>query len=264
MKRFRSSLLIGSSCLAAILLFVAFCLWAQDPKSVSTQASGSITATSASCTATSCVWIAAPYTAGSLSLQLSGTFTATLQFEASINGTVWTSINSTSQQSNATAPGLWQFTLSGTQLFRVRASAYTSGTVVVNIGVTAVNGWFAGPLLSSFNAFDQATANGKNLVLQLNEPVSWAPLIGMSETNNTAPSFNVGAYFQATATNTSGSMQNNIGAFGEGDGFPSGAGTLAFLGGVEGLTELHTGTATAQSAFISYTRVDAGTTATNL
>jgi hypothetical protein len=149
-------------------------------------------------------------------------------------------------------------------VFRVRASAFTSGTVVVNLGTTAVNGWFAGPTLGSFNAFDQATANGKNLILQLNEPVSWSPIIGLSEQNNVGPTFNVGGYFQATATNSAGSMPNNIGLFGEGDGFPSGAGTIAFLGAVEGLTELHTGTANAQSAFISYTRVDAGTTTTNL
>jgi hypothetical protein len=123
---------------------------------------------------------------------------------------------------------------------------------------------YPGPALSSFNAFDQATANTKNLIRQLNEPVFWTALMGMSETNNTSTGFNVGGYFQATATNTAGSMPNNIGAFGEGDGFPVGPGTLAFLGGVEGLTELHTGTATAQSAFISYGRVDLGTTTTNL
>lgn len=246
------------------LALLAPSLEAQDPTSFSTSAVGSITAANAACLSTTCVWLTAPYTAGSLSLQISGTFVATLQFEASVNGSVWSAINSSSQQTSTTAPGLWSFTLSGTQMFRVRASAYTSGTVAVNIGASAVSGWFASPPIGLFNAFDQATANGKNLVLQLNEPTSWSPIIGLSETNNVSPQFNVGGYFQATATNTAGSMPNNIGLFGEGDGFPTGAGTLAFLGGVEGLTELHSGTATAQSAFISYTRVDTGTTTTNL
>jgi hypothetical protein len=146
--------------------------------------------------------------------------------------------------------------------------ALTTGSGSTAYLCTSINTWglmgFNNAALSSFNAFDQSTANGTNLVLSLNPATAWTGLIGMQESNNIGPGFSVGAYFPPTATNSAGSMPNVIGVFGEGDGFSTGTGTLAFLGGVEGLTELHSNSATAQSAFISYTRVDAGTTATTL
>jgi hypothetical protein len=132
-------------------------------------------------------------------------------------------------------------------------------------GTTQVNGpRVVGQKLSNFNGFDQSTANGASLFLGLNPPVFWSPLIGLQEQNNTSPTFSVGGYFQSTATNSSGVMQNVIGGFGEADGFPTGSGSIAFLGGLEGLTELHSGTATIQAGHTSYLRVDLGTTATNL
>lgn len=75
----------------------------------------------------------------SLVLQLFGTFSATVTFEASINGSDWIAValanlNSTTRAraSTATAAGLFLFdAIAGLVHFRARISAYTSGTINV-------------------------------------------------------------------------------------------------------------------------------------
>jgi hypothetical protein len=79
------------------------------------------------------------------SIQLSGTFAATVQFESSVGGTVWTAITSSNGAvSSATAAGTYTFNLSGARFLRARASAYTSGTIQVDIGTATSPGatWF--------------------------------------------------------------------------------------------------------------------------
>ena len=68
------------------LAFVA-ALYAQDINYPSTSASGSITAANAACTATSCVWIVTLQDNSAVSVQLTGTFTATVQFDTSVDVT---------------------------------------------------------------------------------------------------------------------------------------------------------------------------------
>lgn len=73
----------------------------------------------------------------SVAVQITGTFSGTVQFEVSMDGgTTWVSISgtpvaSTTTATSATAPGMWQFDISGIELFRVRCSAYTSGSINV-------------------------------------------------------------------------------------------------------------------------------------
>ena len=108
--------------------------------------SGSITASGATCgTASACVtWTLGSWTGVSLggaTVQLSGTFSATNQFEATNDPSPtaagnWYSIaptQGTTLSSSATAAGIWQFNITGLTGLRVRSSAYSSGTVNVQI-----------------------------------------------------------------------------------------------------------------------------------
>mgnify|MGYP003645769116 CR=1 FL=1 len=76
--------------------------------------------------------------ANTVSVYVSGTWVATLQFEASVDGTNYFSVNALPIAAgiittSSTANGQWQADVSGYANFRVRASAYTSGTVAVSI-----------------------------------------------------------------------------------------------------------------------------------
>lgn len=81
-----------------------------------------------------------------VAFELQGTFVATLQFEGSIDdGATWFSVRAFVSGSNpaavtsATATGRWYTQVSGLSHFRVRCSAYTSGTVSVWIGAGVGN-----------------------------------------------------------------------------------------------------------------------------
>ncbi len=72
----------------------------------------------------------------SVSVQVSGTYTGTLQFETSSDHTVWSPVlmtpsNGTLAVTNTTGTGIWFGT--GTLTFRVRASALSLGSVQVRI-----------------------------------------------------------------------------------------------------------------------------------
>lgn len=72
-------------------------------------------------------------------LQIVGTFSATVTFEATLDGSNWVAVacadlNSTTRAraTTATAPGLFMLdAVAGLQQFRARVSAYASGSVTV-------------------------------------------------------------------------------------------------------------------------------------
>ena len=74
-----------------------------------------------------------------LAFQVTGTFTATLSVEASIDGTNYvnlagTNVGSNSSTSSLTAAGIWRAgyaTVYGFEFVRIRVSAYTSGSATV-------------------------------------------------------------------------------------------------------------------------------------
>ena len=79
-------------------------------------------------------------------VRVSGTFVGTLTFGASIDGTNYdaagmTPIAGGATVTTATAPGAWvpvpSIKLYGARYFRLRMTAYTSGTAVVEITTTA-------------------------------------------------------------------------------------------------------------------------------
>lgn len=76
-------------------------------------------------------------TSSSAGFQVTGTWVATLTFEASVDGTNWftvvaSTVPSGSQVSTTTANGAFLAGVGGYQGFRVRASAFTSGTATVS------------------------------------------------------------------------------------------------------------------------------------
>lgn len=104
-----------------------------------------------------------------LAVQVSGTFTATLQFEGRIAETDdvndWFAITGIpaaggSTITSATAAGRWFFQYAGLRAARVRCSAYTSGTPVVtmNISAGAPAGGAAGAAGGAGGAVTQGTS----------------------------------------------------------------------------------------------------------
>lgn len=75
-------------------------------------------------------------TAGAAALQLTGTWSATVAFEGSVDGGTFVALNmvpsnSATAASSATGNGVWSANIGGYRIVRARASAYTSGTVQV-------------------------------------------------------------------------------------------------------------------------------------
>ena len=112
--------------------------------------SGNLTASSAACATTnSCVVLVLPLNSGSGAIQITGTFTSTVQFEASVDGGLtWASVlgtqlGSTTTATSATAAGRWRFNIGGLTHLRVRCSSYASGTVSVVIQSALVSAGLA-------------------------------------------------------------------------------------------------------------------------
>lgn len=71
-----------------------------------------------------------------LTMQVQGITTATITFEATIDGTNWvailaTNLNNDTTATTATADGIYRITVLGLISVRARISAYTSGTITV-------------------------------------------------------------------------------------------------------------------------------------
>jgi hypothetical protein len=91
--------------------------------------------------ATAVVGVALPGLSREAAIQLSGTFVATVQFEASIDGgKTWSTVAMTpsaggSAVTSATAAGLFVADVRPYAMIQARGSAYTSGSVSVTIRV---------------------------------------------------------------------------------------------------------------------------------
>lgn len=75
---------------------------------------------------------------GAIVAQLTGTWDATVTFEATVDGTNWVAVQGlpttgTTSVTTTTGNGIWQFALGGIGEFRVRASSYSSGTINVSL-----------------------------------------------------------------------------------------------------------------------------------
>jgi hypothetical protein len=79
---------------------------------------------------------------GGVGVQLAGTFSGTLQFEMSINGTDFVAVqsvnvNNGSTTTTSTAVGIFKFDAVGALVVRVRSTAWTSGTATVHLTAMA-------------------------------------------------------------------------------------------------------------------------------
>lgn len=107
-----------------------------------TVAYGALTASSTNCSVTgSCVVLQLPPNAASASITLTGTFSATVQFEAAGDNSTFAAINAVPMPSgapvgSATATGQWLLAVGGLTTLRVRVSSYSSGTVTAWLNAT--------------------------------------------------------------------------------------------------------------------------------
>jgi hypothetical protein len=111
-------------------------LWAQG--SAATQ---NLTAQASTCSAptntTACLFLPVGNTTGTIVATLSGTFSGTVQFEATGDNVTWTSISaapgSGASVTSATGTGNWQIQAQGYLYVRIRCSTYSSGTIVATL-----------------------------------------------------------------------------------------------------------------------------------
>lgn len=114
---------------------------------------GNLTAASASCLASNCLSIPVFSDTSTVTFQLSGTWSATAQFEFSVDsGATWTALAvgpmpNGQQVTSSTANGVWQADAAGFTNVRIRVSAFSSGTVAAQASLAyGINGQTPGPV----------------------------------------------------------------------------------------------------------------------
>jgi hypothetical protein len=164
--------------LLAIALLFAFPAFAQIlPATANLTASDSGACT----TAGACLVVTLkPNTASSI-VQLTGTFSATLQFEASTSvGGTFVSVSGvpaggTTPATSVTATGAWQINVAGYAQIRVRCSTYASGTVAVSI--TSSGGSTARTSLSPISTWtNPGGTNGTSVAISANNAIQVSPI----------------------------------------------------------------------------------------
>ena len=117
--------------LLMVSLFMTAFGWAQNNAS----SAGNMTAQGSSCTLQSnCVLLTLPSGAATVGVTLSGTFSATVQFEVSADTSNFVAANAVPQPSgavvsSATGTGTWTIPVAGMAQIRARVSSFSSGTV---------------------------------------------------------------------------------------------------------------------------------------
>ena len=122
----------------ALYVLLFFLVFANSGSAQRTEATSLVAASTDCSTAGSCATLILNANDGSLTVTISGTFVGTAQFEATNNNAAWVSVTgdpvpSGAGVTSATATGTWVFNVAGMGRFRVRASAFTSGSIDVFI-----------------------------------------------------------------------------------------------------------------------------------
>ena len=122
-----------------LLLLLMFCDFSYAQQNYLT---GTISTSGASCTpSTNCSLIVLNPNQGGISITLSGTFSATVQFEGSADGVNWAPLSATPlaggvSVTSVTTTGTWVASLAGLAQVRARGSTLASGSVSTTLLVT--------------------------------------------------------------------------------------------------------------------------------
>lgn len=121
----------------AALIALALAVLSTGHVFAQSQQQGPSNVTSATCPGTGCVSLSVSGF-GAVAVQVRGTYSGTLSFEGSVDGSTWVAINllpiaGTTAVSTTTGTGVWNGGVGGLSIVRVRMSSYTSGTAVVTI-----------------------------------------------------------------------------------------------------------------------------------
>lgn len=125
---------MGSSVrLVAFLLALCLVPWMASAQSPTAAA----VLSSATCPGTGCVVLGVTGIGGA-AIQVTGTWSGTLQFEASVDGITYVAVNMTPSNdttavTSSTGNGVWIGGIGGLRVVRVRFSSYASGTAAVTI-----------------------------------------------------------------------------------------------------------------------------------
>lgn len=133
---------------------------------------------------------------GEVAIQLAGTFTATVLFEATTDGSTYSALSVTPAAggvavTSATATGQWQGDCGGFSSVRARCSAFTSGVIIASIGagVTAASG---------------GTPGGSDTQIQFNDAGAFGGNAAFTyDVTNHAVKVNTDFYAAVTALSTS-------------------------------------------------------------
>lgn len=125
-----------------ILFAIAFvCVATASYAQNNNEVSGTITAAATACTLTpsaGCVSLPIGNNTGAVTVNISGTFSGTLLFEAANDNSTFGAIQGVSTSAgtgatSATSAGTWQFAVSGMNVLHVRGTPFASGSAVVSI-----------------------------------------------------------------------------------------------------------------------------------
>jgi hypothetical protein len=208
-----------------LLLIAAFLASLHPAFAQAVPATANLTAQdSGTCTtANACLTINLTPTAASSVIQLSGTFSATVQFEAGTtrDGTFTaisgTPIGSTTAVTSATAPGAWRFNVSSVYYIRARVSSYGSGTVAAAITASPASSFSStsvvsggGSPASPVNSI-QLNANGSSFGASiLTENPSATDILDSGSFNPCGPQ----PYYDVVCFGASGSQVTETGSIG--------------------------------------------------
>jgi len=194
--------------LSMLLLLIALSLTPIRAQTIPATANLTASDSGACTTPASCLTVNVTPSSAAAVIQLTGTFSATLQFEGttSVGGTfvaiAASPVGGGSAVSSATATGSWRVTASGFAQIRVRCSAFTSGTVVAAITLSTGssgtgNGTSGGAVSSVFGRTGAVAAAANDYTLdQIGNPAAAATF---AEGNNFPTSFTANGTFSNVA-----------------------------------------------------------------
>lgn len=202
--------------LLACLCVLTSCAEVAYAQNQSPQAYGNITATASDCTATpaACVSLHFPYSnTGVVGIQVTGTWVATLAAQGSSdNGANWFTVNMTPYTTSApvsttAANGNWQAFVGGLTDFRIRASAYTSGTALVVINSTSAVGAGAVEILGSVTSGSASAVTQGGTPMMCDTATSGTVTAGQAQMVRCTPSGSLSvAQVSAAADGTSNAI----------------------------------------------------------